>query len=311
LSLFTQGKQRQRRLPGIVRQEYLKFNPSTIKQSLMKTFKSLIVAVLIFALSSIAFLACQKQDMVPAQEKSVDQALDARARMAALLELGRKQSSTPQQLAQYVETMNSLSFDESQLFLQVLYEKGIADAKAKKDVELIAEIERLHTFKLAMNTESMDRYGKPFFGLNDTELQAVIEQTYSRLKGNMAGNGRTAAVIPALSCAFAGGSIVSSASYTTVSRSPLLFTNWQWADNDRNVLTPCDCQFAYPTTDLAYNKVSGTSDAARAELQRRGSLIRRRITSGVSTGTYLLNGTSGLNAFSSCADFGNQIRLSK
>lgn len=277
----------------------------------MKTFKSLTGAVLLFVLSSVGFLACQKQDLTPAQEKSVDQTSDVRVRMTALLNQGRKLNATSQEVAQYAQAMDNLTFDETQVFMQVLYERGIADARLKNDEGLIQEIERLHAFKLAMNAASMKEYGKPYFGLDNDALQSIITKTYEQSKGKTVTNGRTAVVIPPLSCAFAGGSIVSGATYTTTPVSPLLFTNWLWVDNDTNAFTPCDCQFAYPTIDLAYNKVSGTSVDARAELSRRGTLLRRRITSGVSTGTYLINGTSGLNAFSSCPDFGNQIRLSK
>ena len=277
----------------------------------MKTFNSLTGAVLLFVLSSVGFLACQKQDLTPAQEKSVDQTSEVRVRMTALLNQGRKLNATSQEVAQYAQAMDNLTFDETQVFLQVLYERGIADARLKNDAGLIAEIERLHAFKLAMNAASMKEYGKPYFGLENDALQSIITQTYEQTKGKTVTNGRTAVVIPPLSCAFAGGSIISGATYTTTPVSPLLFTNWLWVDNDTDAFTPCDCQFAYPTIDLAYNKVSGTSVDARAELSRRGTLLRRRITSGVSAGTYLVNGTSGLNAFSSCPDFGNQIRLSK
>lgn len=277
----------------------------------MKTFKSFTAAVLLFVVSSVGFLSCQKQDLTPAQDKSVDQTSEVRARMTALLNQGRKLSTTPQEFAKYTEAMDNLTFDETQVFLQVLYEKGIADARMKNDENLIGEVERLHAFKLAMNAASMKQYNKPYFHLETAQLESIIKQTYEQSKGKTAGNGRTAVVIPPASCAFAGGSIVSSASYTTTPVLPLLFTNWLWVDNDTNFFTPCDCQFAYPTTDLGYNRVSGTSDNARAELIRRGALLRRRITSGVSTGMYLINGTSGLNAFSSCPDFGNQIRLSK
>jgi hypothetical protein len=277
----------------------------------MKTFNSLTGAVLLFVLSSVGFLACQKQDLTPAQEKSVDQTSEVRVRMTALLNQGRKLNATSQEVAQYAQAMDNLTFDETQVFLQVLYERGIADARLKNDAGLIAEIERLHAFKLAMNAASMKEYGKPYFGLENDALQSIITQTYEQTKGKTVTNGRTAVVIPPLSCAFAGGSIISGATYTTTPVSPLLFTNWLWVDNDTDAFTPCDCQFAYPTIDLAYNKVSGTSVDARAELSRRGTLLRRRITSGVSAGTYLVNGTSGLNAFSSCPDFGNHIRLSK
>lgn len=277
----------------------------------MKTLKSLIVVALFCVLSSIVFQACQKQDVKPAQEKAVDQTTDVTARMTALLNQGRKLNATPQEVVKHMEAMDKLTFDETQIFLRVLYERGIADARLKNDVNLIEEVERLHAFKLAMNAESMNQYGKSFFHLETAQLQSIINQTNKQLNGKTVNNGRTAVVIPPLSCAFAGGSIISGASYTTTPVSPLLFTNWMWVDNDTDAFTPCDCQFAYPTIDLAYNKVSGTTTEARAELIRRGTLLRRRITSGVSAGTYLVNGTSGLNAFSSCPDFGNQIRLSR
>ncbi len=274
----------------------------------MKKSKSIAVAFAVAALCTLGFTACNKQEAAPKPDKFAE-ITDAKARMTALIDLGRKENATEEEFAIYASAIKNLTFKESEVYLQLVYEKGLAEATAKKDVSLIEDIERINAYKVELNNQSMLKFSKPYISLAGDQLESLEKDMGKQLAGGR--SGRTKVVIPALSCAFAQGSS-GSATFTATAVAPILYTNWQWADNDQDIFTPCDCQFAYPTTDIRYTRTfAGTGEpAARTALQAR-PIIRRRILSGVSTGTYLLTGTSTLNAFSSCPDFGNRIRLSR
>jgi hypothetical protein len=98
------------------------------------------------------------------------------------------------------------------------------------------------------------------------------------------------------------------APYTTNLTDAKVSTGTAWVDNDRNFLTFCDCQFAFATTATRYDRSGSTDPGVQTILQNR-TPGRRIVTSGVSTGTYLIVGTSQLGDYPTCADFGVRLRL--
>lgn len=267
----------------------------------MKSNKFFATALLALVIGSSTFVSCQKeQEAVVANQKT-----DVRAFAEDLYASGRKENSTPEQTARYQQAMKNMTFEQSESFLQVVYEKGLA--AAKNDDATIQEVERFHALKKEFNKQAMTMFKKSYMVLESAQLDEVKKAVYTQLgMYNNVPNGKVAVPIQT-SCAFATFPL--GAPYTTNLTDAKVSTNWMWVDNDSNVFTPCDCQFAFATTLSRYDRVGAVTSAAQTILSNRGSLGRRIVTSGVSAGTYLIMGTSDLNAYATCGDFGAQIRL--
>ncbi len=265
----------------------------------MKSNKFFATALLALVLGSATFVSCQKE-----QEAVVDnQKTDVRAFAENLYTLGRTENATPAQMAEYQNAMKNLTFEQSEAFLQVVYEKGLASAR--NNDETLQEVERFHTIKKELNKQAMSMFQKSFLVLEPAQLSQVEKAVYAQLSASKAPNGKVA--VPwQWSCAFA--TFPSGAPYTTNLTDAKVSTNWMWVDNDNNPATLCDCQFAFATTDPRYDRSGSTFPAAQTILINR-TPGRRIVTSGVSAGTYLIVGTSQLGAYNTCGDFGAQIRL--
>jgi hypothetical protein len=269
----------------------------------MKSNKFFATALLAIVLGSSTFVSCQKeQDATVANQKT-----EVRAFAENLYALGRNGNATPEQTAQYQKAMKNLTFEQSEAFLQVVYEKGLA--AAKNNDATLQEVERFHAIKKELNKQAMTMFKKSYMTLESAQLDEVEKAVYTQLgfydasKG--APNGKVAVPVE-WSCAFA--TFPAGAPYTTNLNDARVSTNWMWVDNDTDWWTPCDCQFAFATTDPRYDRSGSRDGAAQAILQQR-SPGRRIVTSGVSAGTYLVVGTSQLTAYSTCNDFGVHLRL--
>lgn len=265
----------------------------------MKSNKFFATALLALVLGSSTFVSCQKE-----QEAVVsNQPTDVRAFAEDLYALGRQENATPEQAARYKKAMKNLTFEQSEAFLQVVYEKGLANAR-NNDATL-QEVERFHAIKKELNKQALSMFQKSFLVLESAQLAEVEKAVYKQLGIYNDPNGKVAVPVQT-SCNFADFPF--GAPYTTNLTDARVSTNWAWVDNDTNIFTACDCQFAFATTEARYDRSGSTFPAAQTILQNR-TPGRRIVTSGVSAGTYLIVGTSQLGAYNSCGDFGAQIRL--
>lgn len=267
----------------------------------MNSNKFFATALLAIVLGSSTFVSCQKeQDATVANQKT-----EVRAFAENLYALSRTANATPEQTAQYQKAMKSLTFEQSEAFLQVVYEKGLATAG--NDDKTMQEVERFHAIKKELNKQAMTMFKKSYMTLETAQLTEVEKIVYKQLNATNAPNGKVAVPVEG-SCDFVTFN-VAGATYTTNLTDAKPSTNWMWVDNDTDWWTPCDCQFAFATTQTRYDRMGAVTPAARTILQNRGTLARRLITSGTSAGIYLVTGTSDLNAYSTCGDFGAEIRL--
>jgi hypothetical protein len=266
----------------------------------MKFTKFFAQALLALVLGSFTLVSCQQE-----QEAVVaNQPTDARAFAENLYALSRTENASPEQVARYQKGMKNLTFEQSEAFLQVVYEKGLASAK--NDDATLQEVERFHALKKELNKEAMSQFGKSFLVLESAQAEAVEKAVYTQLgMYNSAPNGKVAVPVQT-SCNFA--EFPFGAPYTTNLNDARVSTGTAWVDNDRNVFTFCDCQFAYATTATRYDRSGSTNTGVQTILQNR-SPGRRIITSGATAGTYLIVGTRDLNAYATCADFGALLRL--
>ncbi len=269
----------------------------------MKSNKFFATALLAVVLGSSTFVSCQKeQGAAVANQKT-----EVRVFAENLYALSRTANATPEQTAQYQKGMKNLTFEQSEAFLQVVYEKGLA--AAKNNDATLQEVERFHAIKKELNKQAMSMFKKSYMILAPAQLDQVEKAVYTQLGLNAAPNGAPngkVAVPVQWSCAFA--TFPAGAPYTTNLTDARVSTNWLWVDNDTDWYTPCDCQFAFATTDPRYDR-SGSRDAAAQSILQQRSPGRRIVTSGPSIGTYLVVGTSQLTAYSTCNDFGVHLRL--